>query len=149
MSENLEKVVTSEFFWGVLVSAVGFLIVHFFDLFLLSPFREWREIRSKIAVNLQFYANISSNLGGNADIFKERYLEMGREYRTRSAEITAYFVNHRQIFRFFYASNDKLKKINSKLIYFSNLNNRHDEIAKSVKLKDDLKDILGLNQLDS
>lgn len=142
--QTINSFLSLEVLSGIIISIIGFLLVQFFEVFFLAPYREWRTLRAKIASNLQFYANIYSNLGGNAPYFIESYFKMNSDFRSNAGEITAYYINHKQFFRSLYAKDNKLKKVSKSLILMSNLTNNKSSIEDSIQTIKEIELELGL-----
>ncbi len=133
MCNTIKEFLSDQFVLGALAAALGFILSHLFDLFILSPYRDWRELKNKIAVDVLFYSNILTNLGGLSENFKKKYIDSSDDLRKRMSEVSGYIITFPRGLRFFYADNKKLLELRSSLLLLSNLNNsRSDSIPLAI-----------------
>ena len=79
----------NETFLTIISGVIVFILSQYFLEFVLKPLQEYKELKSKIAYNLVYYANIFHN---PADLKKELCDEASRELRKNAAELKAFSI---------------------------------------------------------
>lgn len=137
--------------WSIVIAVISgvvvFLIGQVFQTIWLTPLQNYKNIKSKIAAGLSFYARDYSNIIDLSKVdenTRKRYSEISDELRNLSCELTGY-IETLSWFKIGIPSKKDLNKASKLLMFLSN--KLHTPYGKDPDISDNIFNIEKANEI--